>query len=222
MIVAGPGFGKSVLLAQAFDENALAPRGIDCWLGCGPGDDDARRLAAGLADALGADLPQVHQPGELDSHTLGGLLASDLWRLSPRQVCLVLDDVHEVGRSSPGAAVLTGLVEGLPANGHVVLSGRSEPPLALARLSAQGQVECLRERDLAFGEDEVAEFATLRGLPRERLSDLGGWPALAELRTAGARTSIDDFLAEEVMAALSEGDRRVVAAVAAWAAPTSD
>jgi ATP/maltotriose-dependent transcriptional regulator MalT/DNA-binding SARP family transcriptional activator len=215
VIVAGPGFGKSVLLAQAFDENALAPRGIDCWLGCGPGDDDARRLAAGLADALGADLPQVHQPGELDSHTLGGLLASDLWRLSPRQVCLVLDDVHEVGRSSPGAAVLTGLVEGLPANGHVVLSGRSEPPLALARLSAQGQVECLRERDLAFGEDEVAEFAALRGLPRERLSDLGGWPALAELRTAGARTSIDDFLAEEVMAALSEGDRRVVAAVAA-------
>jgi len=215
VIVAGPGFGKSVLLAQAFDENALAPRGIDCWLGCGPGDDDARRLAAGLADALGADLPQVHQPGELDSHALGALLASDLWRLSPRQVCLVLDDVHEVGPHSPGAAVLTGLVDGLPANGHVVLSGRTEPPLPLARLSAQGQVECLGEPDLAFGEDELAQFAALRGIPRDRLGDLGGWPALAELRTAGARSSIDDFLAEEVMNALSEGDRRVVATVAA-------
>jgi hypothetical protein len=215
VIVAGPGFGKSVLLVQAVDENALAPRGIDCWLGWGPGDDYARRLAAGLADALGADLPEVHQPGELDPYALGALLAGDLWRLSPRHVCLVLDDVHEVGRSSPGATVLTGLVEGLLANGHVVLSGRTEPPLALARLSAQGQVESLRERDLAFGEDELAEFAALRGLPRERLADLGGWPALAELRTAGARTSIDDFLAEEVMAALSEGDRRVVATVAA-------
>ncbi len=215
MIVAGPGFGKSVLLAQAFDENALDPRGVDCWLGCGPGDDDARRLAAGLADALDVDLPQVHQPGELDAYNLGALLASNLWRLSPRPVCLVLDDVHEVGRQSPGAAVLTGLVEGLPANGHIVFSGRSEPPIPLARLNAQGQVECLGERDLAFGQEELTAFADLRGLPLERLADLGGWPALAELRTAGARTSIDDFLAEEVMTALSEGDRRVVATVAA-------
>ena len=40
VVVAGAGFGKSSLLAQAVDENALAPRGDDCWLGCGPGDDD--------------------------------------------------------------------------------------------------------------------------------------------------------------------------------------
>jgi len=215
VIVAGAGFGKSALLAQALDENALAPRGVDRWLGCGPGDDDARRLAAGLADALGADLPQLHQPGELDPYTLGTVLAGDLWRWSPRQVCLLLDDVHEIGEESPGAAVLAGLVDDLPANGHVVLSGRTDPPLPLARLEAQGRVERLGECDMAFGEDELTSFAALRGIPRERLTDLGGWPALAELRTAGARTTVDDFLAEEVMAALTPTDRRVVATVAA-------
>ena len=215
MIVAGAGFGKSALLAQALDENALSPRGVDCWLGCGPGDDDARRLAAGLADTLGSDLPQLHQPGELDPTRLGITLAGDLWRWSPRQVCLVLDDVHWIGRDSQGAAVLAGLVDGLPANGHIVLSGRTEPPLPLARLEAQGRVERLGECDMAFGESELTSFAALRGLPRDRLADLGGWPALAELRTAGARATIDDFLAEEVMAALTPTDRRVVATVAA-------
>ncbi|HET8621859.1 MAG TPA: BTAD domain-containing putative transcriptional regulator [Acidimicrobiales bacterium] len=215
VIVAGAGFGKSALLAQALDENALAPRGVDCWLGCGPGDDDARRLAAGLADSLGADLPHLHQPGDLDPDALGALLAGDLWRWSPRQVCLVLDDVHEIGRDSSGAAVLAGLVNNLPSNGHVVLSGRTDPPLPLARLEAQGWVERLGECDMAFGDDELSSFATLRGMPRDRLTDLGGWPALAELRTAGARDAVDDFLAEEVMAALTRADRRVVATVAA-------
>jgi len=215
VIVAGAGFGKSSLLAQALDENALAPRGDDCWLGCGPGDDDPRRLADGLATALDADVGLLREPGEVDPSDLGTTLAAEVWQRSPRQVCLVLDDVHEIAPASGAASLVAGLVDALPANGHVVLSGRHEPPVPLARLVAQGRVERLVEGDLAFADDELASLAALRGVAADRLGGLGGWPALAELRTAGWGAGVDDFLAEEVLAALADGDRAVVATVAA-------
>ena len=48
VIVAGAGFGKSTLLAQAVRANALEPRGIDVWYSCTPGDVDAEGLGAAL------------------------------------------------------------------------------------------------------------------------------------------------------------------------------
>jgi LuxR family transcriptional regulator, maltose regulon positive regulatory protein len=215
VIVAGAGFGKSSLLAQAVGENALAPRGDDCWLGCGPGDDDARRLADGLATTLDLDLPVLRDPGEIDPAHLGLSLAAEVWQRSPRQVCLLFDDVHEIGRDSAGASLVAGLVDALPSNGHVVLSGRQDPPLPLARLTAQGRVERMGETDLAFSDEELGAFAALRDVSLDRLRDLGGWPALAELRTAGWGAGVDDFLAEEVLATLGPGERRAVATVAA-------
>lgn len=215
VVAAGPGFGKSSLLAQAVDENALAPRGHDCWLGCGPGDDDPRQLADGLATALGAELPRLHDPGGIAVGEMASSLADEMWRRSPRQVCLLVDDVHEVTAGSGAADLLSALVDALPANGHLVLCGRTEPPVPLARLSAQGRVEHLGEADLAFGADDLAAFAALRDVPVDRLADLGGWPALVELRAAGAGATVDDFLIEEVLAALDAHQRRVVAMVAA-------
>lgn len=218
-MVGGAGFGKSSLLAQAIDENALAPRGDDCWLGCGPGDDDPMHLADGLATALDADLPRVHEAGGADMAELvaelASALADEVWQRSPRQVCLMLDDVHEIDAASGSAALLTALVDALPANGHVVLSGRHEPAVPLARLSALGRVERMGEGDMSFGDDDLAAFAALREVPVDGLTDLGGWPALVELRTAATGSSVDDFLTEEVMAALSPPDRHTVATIAA-------
>ncbi|HET6774537.1 MAG TPA: BTAD domain-containing putative transcriptional regulator [Acidimicrobiales bacterium] len=215
VLAAGAGFGKSSLLAQALDENALARRGDDCWLGCGPGDDAPGRLADGLATALGADVTRVPAPGEAPPSDVAAALSDEMWQRSPRQVCLVVDDVHEVRAGSGGADLLGALVGALPANGHLVLSGRLDPPVPLARLAAQGRVERLDEGDLAFGDDDLAAFAALREVPVERLSGLGGWPALVELRTVAAGANIDDFLTEEVLPALRPSDRRVVATVAA-------
>jgi LuxR family transcriptional regulator, maltose regulon positive regulatory protein len=215
VVVAGAGFGKSTLLAQALEENALAPRGDDCWLGCGSGDDVAAHLAEGLAMALGADPTRVREPTGADPPALGSALAHEIWQRSPRQVCLVLDDVHEVRAGSGGAELLTALVDSLPGNGHLVLSGRANPPVPLARLATQGRVERLGEADLAFDGDDLEAFAELRATPVDTLADLGGWPALAELRTAAAGTTVDDFLAEEVLAALTERERRAVAIAAA-------
>lgn len=216
VVRAGAGFGKSSLLAQAIDENVLAPRGDDCWLGCGPGDHDHAHLAEGVAAALGADpAARLPEPGHADPRELASTLADEMWQRAPRHVCLVVDDVHEITPGSAGADLLAALVDALPANGHLVLSGRHDPPVPLARLSAQGHVERLDESDLAFGDDELASFAALREVPVERLADLGGWPALVELRTTATGAGVDDFLAEEVLAALDAHDRHTVAVVAA-------
>ena len=215
IVVAGPGFGKSSLLVQAVDENTLAPRGDDCWLGCGPGDDDPGRLAGGLATALDADLSRLLEAPAVGVADLASALADEMWRRSPRQVCLMVDDVHEIAPGSDSSRLLAALVDALPTNGHVVLSGRADPAVPLARLSAQGRVERLDENDLAFGHDDLAAFAALRDVPVDRLGDLGGWPALVELRAAATGASVDDFLTEEVMAALGPDDRRSVATVAA-------
>ena len=215
VLAAGAGFGKSSLLAQALDENALARRGDDCWLGCGPGDEGIGRLADGLATALGADVTHMPGPGDARPPQVASALADEIWQRSPRQVCLVVDDVHEVPPGSGGADLLTALVEALPTNGHLVLSGRQDPAVPLARLSAQGRVERLDEADLAFGEADLTAFASLRDVPVDRLAGLGGWPALVELRTVAAGANVDSFLTEEVLPALSPADRRVVATVAA-------
>jgi DNA-binding SARP family transcriptional activator/ATP/maltotriose-dependent transcriptional regulator MalT len=215
VLAAGAGFGKSALLAQAFDENALARRGDDCWLGCGPGDDGIHLLADGLATALGADDARMPAPGDARPPQVASVLADEIWQRSPRQVCLVVDDVHEVPAGSGGADLLAALVDALPTNGHLVLSGRRDPAVPLARLSAQGRVERLDERDLAFGDADLAAFARLRDVPVDRLSDLGGWPALVELRSVAAGANVDSFLTEEVLPALGPADRRLVATVAA-------
>ncbi|MGH9227281.1 MAG: BTAD domain-containing putative transcriptional regulator [Acidimicrobiales bacterium] len=215
VLAAGPGFGKSSLLVQAIDENALAPRGDDHWLGCDAGDGDHRTLADGLANALRTDVPRVDEPGDVGPTELGAALADTVWGHAPRQVCLVLDDVHEVPTDSPAAALLSTLVDTLPTNGHLVLAGRQEPPVPLSRVAAQGWLARIDESELAFADDELESFARLREVPLDRVNDLGGWPALAELRTLGPGHGVDGFLAEEVLAHLSNDERRAVAVVAA-------
>jgi ATP/maltotriose-dependent transcriptional regulator MalT len=85
--------------------------------------------------------------------------------------------------------VLARLVAALRGNAHLVLSGREVPPVDLARLEVQGKVTRLDASDLAFTDDELADFAARRGVPGESLAHSGGWPALAEIAASGRRTS---------------------------------
>ena len=151
VLTAGAGFGKTTLLTQAWEENLLAPRGIDLWLGCIPGDAAESALAAGL---IGATIPEGERSD--DDGDVAATVAAAVWRRAPHQVALLVDDVHEIPSGSPGAALLTRILEVLPANGHLVLAGRTVPPLPLARLEAHGQVTRIHELDLAFSGDDSA------------------------------------------------------------------
>lgn len=202
VIRASAGFGKTTALTQAVEQNRLAPRGRDVWIGCEPGDVDAVHLQRGVAESLGL-------APDTDLVAIGDAVAA----ASPAQVCLIFDDVHEVAAGSTGAELLERLIADLPANGHVLLASRHEPPLSLARLDAQGRVDRLGEEDLALDRSELAELADRAGRPVDDIATLGGWPALVAL---GLRSGpVRRFLDEEVISSLDGDQRRVLALVVA-------
>ncbi|MEM8706357.1 MAG: BTAD domain-containing putative transcriptional regulator [Actinomycetota bacterium] len=195
-MTAGAGFGKTTALANAIAENRLAPKGDDLWLGCEPHDADGAHLLDGLAGSLGLDLaaPSV-------SHVVELIAAA-----SPTACCLMIDDTHHIPPGSSGAEVLAQLIDELPANGSVLLAGRVEPPVALARLEAQGQVVRIAESDLVLTDEEVRRIAGDRDA--DDLLQLGGWPALVSL---GLQTrSPAAFLDEEVVRGLADEQRRAL------------
>jgi DNA-binding SARP family transcriptional activator len=220
LLVGGPGLGKSTLVAQAVEENRMAPRGEDVWVGLEPHDNGDGALACAVAGALARldapDAEAVPATGLFDpSPPDVATVAEMVWKRSPTQVCLVLDDVHQLEPGSAGAAWLGELIDGLPANGHLLLAARSEPPVALARLDGRRHLRRLGEDDLRFSDDELHALAVSRGVRPERLEVSGGWPAIAELaassvteqRRAGA------FLWEEVLEPLGEHRRHLLAVV---------
>jgi LuxR family transcriptional regulator, maltose regulon positive regulatory protein len=217
-VVSAPaGYGKTTLLSQAIATNAMAPLGVDCWLACEPDDATASSLGEGLAHAVGA-APSTRARGagpEAESIAgLAGAVGEAMWRRSPQQVSLIVDDVHEIPSGSDAAALLSSIVDALPANGHIVLAGRGPPPVPLARLDVEGRAARLDVADLAFTEDEMAEFAALRGVPGARVATCGGWPALAEL-SATARSGVTaDYVGQEVLSGLPAARRRDLALLA--------
>jgi len=209
VVVASAGFGKTTLLHQAFGAGRESSGGVDRWLTCVPEDVAASSLAAGLCRAVGAARP----PGGHADRAIAAVVDAIVHE-APREVALILDDVHELPPGSPAAALLAGLVAALPRNGHVVLVGREPPPVALARLDVQGKVLRLGEADLAFSEAELTEFATARHVPVARLERCGGWPALAELIVSADPGVEDAFVWEEVLAAIEPGRRADLARLA--------
>ena len=70
---------------------------------------------------------------------------------------LVLDDYHLI--DSEGVhRIVSFMLERLPDGAHLVVSGRVDPPLPLARLRARGQMAELGAVDLTFTEEEAGSF----------------------------------------------------------------
>ncbi|MFJ8959469.1 hypothetical protein ACIRG5_08750 [Lentzea sp. NPDC102401] len=202
LVTAGAGFGKTTALAQAVRANLLEPRGIDAWVTCGPGHEDATRLAAAILDALAAE--HGSQAGAAE-------ILQALHRKAPLDVCLLLDDVHEVPDGSPGAELLATLARALPATAHLVLSGRVVPGLPLARREAAGEVATIETADLAFTDAETSALA--RRFGRELTEDLHGWPALIRLSLTAGPAASWRYAAEEVLSRLPAPTRDTLAAL---------
>jgi DNA-binding SARP family transcriptional activator len=200
-VVAGPGFGKSTVLSQAMRLHDTDPRGVEAWVSCEPGDEDAHRLSGALCRALG-DEPRSAGP-------LADVLAA-LQATSPVDTCLIVDDVHELPAGSGGAALLGEVVRRLPAHVHLVLAGRMLPAVPLARLRAGELVLDLGEGELAFTPAEAAALARRAGRAAATVSGLGGWPALVRLTLAAPAGVAGAFLWEEVVHRLPDADRTLL------------
>ena len=85
-------------------------------------------------------------------------LLNDLAGLTGELV-LVLDDYHVIESAEVHDGVAF-LLEHLPPHVHLVISGRADPPLPLARLRARGELDELRAADLRFTVDEAAAYLT--------------------------------------------------------------
>ena len=125
----------------------------------------------------------------------------------------MLDDTHLLPPGSGGARWLGELVDHLPANAHVVLAGRTDPPVRLTRLRAQGAALVIGEDELRFSDEELTDFGTRRGVGSDRLEDSGGWPAMAELAASVERHLAGAFVWEEVLEPLGPERRRILAVV---------
>lgn len=198
LVVAPAGYGKTAALAAAVAANADERLGVDVWFQCDRGDDDADVLAAGLLVATGLPAPGPGFAGSAER------VADALLRLAPRQVCLILDDVHLLDPDGAGAALLGDLVEQLPAHAHLVVSGRSRPRLRLARRRAQGRVDELGIDELAFDDAERLRLTAEDG---DGDLSVARWPAMAALLGRGEGSETVEFLLEEVASA--EGAERV-------------
>ncbi len=187
------GYGKTILTEQLA---ARDPR-PSCRVRLTRADDDPGALRGAVTDALSAaGLPR------------------ELARCGP--VLLVLDDVDLLHGPATRAA-LSALLDDAPEGAQIVLAGRSEPELPLARLRAAGDVVDVRAPELAFDMRETTQLLEIcGGAPDAETAEAlwlraEGWAAgiaLAARSDRGAPAGIDGpdvtgYLREEVLDSLT-------------------
>ena len=163
VVCAPAGSGKTWSLVQAL-RNAVPDAPQPFWLSLDEGDT-LQRVVLALAHATeAADLPwrqSISALAEmLEQDETGPLRVADatthvMAMAEITSAVLVLDDLHRV-RDPAVFRWLDRLIEHLPPNWTLILSSRIDPPIALARLRAQGRLAEFRARDLAFSDTEVA------------------------------------------------------------------
>ena len=235
-IVAGPGFGKTTLIEQW---SATTPMAV---LVCAPSDRALPAFARRVAEAIRLRVPAWRgrapdasagpDVGRVDAQRAesfaAGLIGS-LGRHLTRPLVVVFDDVDTLA-GSEGALFLDAFVRHAPRSLPVVLAGRAEPPIRLARLRAAGDVFDLGPEDLAFTAEEVDHLAARLGVPQGTARDIhaltAGWPVATRLALetiaaggasdlgSGATPLLLSYLAEELFADQSPEDRELLGTLA--------
>jgi ATP/maltotriose-dependent transcriptional regulator MalT/DNA-binding SARP family transcriptional activator len=215
LVVAGAGYGKTTLLAQAREAD---PRPW-IWVSCDDRIDGHGSLLAHVTAAF-----QRRYPGVGAGLVFAGApahdavaLADELAATVPDDVVVAVDDVHLV----PDGAreCLLRLAADLPPHVHLVLAARSALAFPSARLRARHLVE-LGEEALALAPDEGAELLAMLDpsvdahAARELCDRAEGWISALILAAGsrrrdrpelpGARGDSFDYLAEEVFAGRPE------------------
>ncbi|HEX7958111.1 MAG TPA: AAA family ATPase, partial [Pyrinomonadaceae bacterium] len=86
------------------------------------------------------------------------VLLNEVLRDVSRQLVVVLDDYHHLGRETAVHAVLDRLISYLPDVLHVIVVSRDVPPLALSRLRSQDSLVIIDRQELLFTDEETHEL----------------------------------------------------------------
>lgn len=198
VLIAGAGYGKTVLLDQWCEEEARPVARVQLR----PRHDDGAALLGVVLDAL-------HEIEPVPATARRRIVAGDLdWSsivlpeferlLAGRAVScsLVLDDVHFL-EADQAVGVLDVLVHGLPPGWQLLLASRTDPGLGLARLEADGRLWSVDPARLLMTATESAELLHLLGVRLDRddldtvIARCEGW-ALALHLSGVARRVGDD------------------------------
>ena len=225
LISAPAGFGKTTLVSEWIRDCGHPT----AWLSLDKNDNDPSRFLIYLIAAvqridseIGVDVQAVLEESPSPQfEILLTRLISEMERLPDKSI-IVLDDCHLID-SKPVHDIINFLIEYLPPTIHLVISGRTDPPLPISRLRVQGNVNEVRTSQLRFTKKEVATFLNDRmgfDLPTEGIAALEarteGWIASLKLaalsmqgrddwpefiaKFSGSNRYVIDYLVDEVMA----------------------
>jgi LuxR family maltose regulon positive regulatory protein len=227
VLSAPAGFGKTTALTEWL---ATVPEGAasTAWVSLDGGDNDpalfwtyvitAVQAATGGAGASALPLLVSSSPSTQPALTA---LLNEVNGLS-EDLVLVLDDYHVIEAPEVHEGMRF-LLEHQPPRLHVVLATRTDPPLAIPRMRARGQLLEVRAADLRFTQEESGRYLNdLMGLGLDdgdvaALEDrTEGWIAALQLAAlslqgrgdasafiagfAGDDRYVVDYLVEEVLA----------------------
>ncbi len=174
LLSAPPGYGKTTLLAQwlaARSQSGAFPLvgggALFAWYKVSEADNVPLTFVEGLVASVAQSHPAVGRALQEEVHDLIslqgdprqalGLLVSTLASLDPAPFVVVLDDLEAL-TDLDSQKILQYLVEHFPANGHLYLLTRVDPPLPLPRLRVRGQLLELRAAELRFTDEETTAF----------------------------------------------------------------
>ena len=172
LVSAPAGYGKTTLVVDWLHQTGKTmpvfqrhpiPDQV-AWLSLDDADNDpAHFLGYWLSalrrveDSLGQSaqsllgMPQIPPLAEILDELINDLAALET------QILLVLDDYHVINNPAVHDA-LEYFIDHQPAQLHLVITTREDPPLPLSRLRARGQMTEIRARDLRFTIDEARQF----------------------------------------------------------------
>jgi LuxR family maltose regulon positive regulatory protein len=230
LLSAPAGFGKTTLLSEWTRDRT----GSVAWVSLDEGDNDPIRFVTYLVAALRgtgeegfgeAVLAALRSPEPPRMEAVLSTLVNELAAL-PGEVAVVLDDYHQIDSESVHR-IVSFLLERLPENTHLVISGRVDPPLPLTRLRVRDQMTELHAAELRFTTEEAASFLSdvmSLDLSADDVTALEGvtegWIAALQLAAlsmrkredvsdfirsfSGGHRDVFDFLAEEVLGGQTE------------------
>jgi LuxR family maltose regulon positive regulatory protein len=216
LIAAPAGFGKSTLLSawlaarssefspseQTQNSEPLAQNIHVAWISLDAEDNDPTRFWSYVFAALETLYPAMDttagallrspQPPPMD------VIVSNLINaITPMTIdaTLILDDYHLI-RTPAIHEAFTFLLDHLPAQLHLIMLTRADPPLPLTRLRSRGELTELRAADLRFTADEAVAF----------LTDVMELP-LTGMEVAALETRTEGWIAGLQLAALAMQNR---------------
>jgi LuxR family maltose regulon positive regulatory protein len=206
LVSAPAGFGKTSLLAEWLVGDGDGARATS-WVSLDAGDNDPAAFWTYAIAAIRRAAPQVGGDSLAllqSSQPLTSVVAALVNDLdeAAEPVVLVLDDYHVIDSGEIHESI-SYLVDHAPRSFHLVLATRSDPPIALARLRARGQLCEIRAADLRFTQDEATTYFNDTmglGLATADVDSLRarteGWIAALQLAALSlqGRDDVDNFI----------------------------